>query len=433
MIKEKAHIVRAFELDGQVYRLDGAHLLPVAHLQDLTGDTWLVTDFGEARSRFISVEGPVKFAEILVRRKLQESGEFEEPVEIVTHWKRKRGKSTTDIFFTAVPTRLTRIYFDELRAGKDHTLVFAMYGVLWDVIQRMGAKSPVAVIFRHDRFAEVVIGARNKVYFANRCVAFDTQEEQIQALWENVRADIEAVQRDQRIEVSKVACFGWVDACEQPLWPEHWQKCVEPQDAPLLTVADRSQPVSWPLAAQAQSARRSVSPAIETALFYARRWAPMVNGIMLAMLVLLVAGALFYQYRAHQIEAQVARLRGQIGQIALETTPLAVSGSDFTSQLRFVQTLDHARRQPSYQQVVNDLTEPDFFMLRVQSLKLAYGFDALQVELYGDIEAPFDQAHGRYKGFLQRLLRKGYHIEESRFETQISKSQVVLKLTRPIA
>lgn len=430
---DKPKITYAFELDGLIHCLDGQDVVLAESLESLRGDKRLVTDFGEALSRFMSVEGPVKFAEVLVKRKLQESGEFEEPVEILTHWKKKRGKHGTDIFFTAVPTRLARVYFDDLRAGADHTLVFAMYGVLWHVLQRMSGNHYTAVVFRHERFAEVIVGTRNKVVFANRCVAFDAQEEQIRALWENVRVDIESVQNDHHIEVNKIVCLGWVNACERPPWPEEWQSRVVLMDAPPLMVDGMPQPVSWPDAAKRQPAYQSASPPTDIALYYAQRWAPAANMALLAIILVLLMGTFGYRLGVRHIENQLLDVRNRIGRISLETVALPVSGEAFGEQLKFIQDLDHSRRQPSYRQIVNDLTQPDFYMMHVRSLKLDYGADAVRVELFGDIVAPFDQAHGGYKNFLHHLKRKGYRIDESRFETQISKSQVVLKLTRPLA
>lgn len=419
-----------FELDGFLHRHEDDRLIPLARLQDIQGDTWLVTDFGEAMSRFMSVDGPVKYAEVLARRKLQESGEFEESVEILTHWKRKRDKHTTDIFFTAVPTRLARIYADTLHTRPDHCLVFGMYSVLWRLVRKQGAKKPVAVVLRHDRFAEVLIGMHNRVYFANRCVAFDTQPEQIQSLWESIRTDIESVQRDQRIEVERIYSLGWIDACESPQWPEELLNRLVVLDSLELMLDDTPRIVSLPTAACALSAFQSISPTKEIALYYAGRWAPAANVAAAALLVLLISGSFYYWIHAKRLDESLAKLQQRISRVNQEMAKLPVVGPEVDDQLKFVKSLDAFHRQPPYREVINDLTDPALFMLQLRTLKVDYGGDAVRVELFGDIEAPFEEAHDRYKRFLQRLKDKGYRIEENRFETQISRSQIVLKLIR---
>ena len=425
-------MIRLVELDGATYRLDGAQITALADLRAVRGDKWVVTDFREALSRLMAVEGPAKYAELLARRKLQETGEFEEPVEIITHWKRQRSKTTSDIFFTAVPTRLSHFYFDELRQDTDIALIFPIYAVLWQVIQQLRSRHPVAVVLRHERFAQVLVGSRKRVYFANRCVAFDSEPEQLRALWENVRTDLEGVQKEHRVEIDKIICLGWRDAGELPDWPAPWQERIysfKGQETAPATVSG-----AIPLAAMLaiRNAWRSASPAAEIALFYARRWSPVVNLAMAMLLVVLAAGAYVCRQQSDALAGQLNLLQRQMGKIQVQA-PAQQNLAGFSEQLKFIETLAQLRRQPAYQEIIEDLSPPDFSALQLQLLKLTYQPQIVQVELFGDIEAPFDEAHKRYKAFLQHLERKGYRIEENRFETQISTSQVVLKLSRPIA
>ncbi len=430
-MKAKKNITQVIELDGSLYRLDGQALVAIDDLRSLEGDQWLVTDFQEAMSRCMTVEGPVKYAELLVRRKLQELGEFEEPVKIITHWKQKRGKHTTDIYFTAVPSRLARFYFEELGARSHITLVFSMYGILWDLIQRTRSKEPVAVVLRHDRFAEILIGSRDRVYFANRCVAFDTQEEQLHALWETIRSDIQAVENENRFQIHQIICLNWIDALETSSWEAEWQERLIFLEPAEFIVEERPCTVSWPTVIRTQPARRSVSPISAKALYFAKQWAPVFNWGLLAVLVLMLAGWGLCQQQSRQLQQGQAQIRQQINRIHMATRSEPVVAR-FSETLQFIQKLDLKHRQPSYQQIINDLTRSAFDALRLQLLKVDYTSQQVHLELFGDIQAPFDKAHRRYQGFLQQLKRQGYHIAESRFETQISRSKVVLKLNRPV-
>lgn len=430
-MKIQPTIANLIELDGQLYHWQGDDLTPIADLRSLAGDKRLVTDFQESLSRVMTVEGPLKYSELLVRRKLQESGEFEEPVRIITHWKKKRGKNTTDIFFTAVPTRLASFYFDELRTQAHITLVFAVGGILWEVIKRSRSKAPVAVVLRHDRFAELLIGSSARVYFSGRCVAFDSAEEQIQALWETVRSDIEAVANEHRIEVARIVHLNWLAADESPAWPEQWRKRLVTFGQQPVRLEEKIQSLGWLGAVNLPSAWGSVSAGTERALYYTRRWAPWFNlGMLLALLVLL-AGMVRCQHQARSLEARQTTLQRQFRQVPIDRSMPVVS-ADFTPALDFVQELSRRRHTPSYQQVINDLTQASFAALQLQRLKVEYAPARIGVELYGVIKAPFGQAHAGYQVFLQKLERLGYLVEENRFETQISQSKVVLKLSRPV-
>jgi len=426
--RSSTHVI---ELDGELYRMDGGTVSAIEDLREISGDKWLATDFQEGLSRVMTVEGPVKYAELLVRRKLQESGEFEEPVSIFTHWKKKRGKNTTDIFFTAVPSRLAQYYQDELGRQEDIILVFGVYGVLWNMVTRAGGKEPLAVVFRHHRFAEVLVASRDQVYFANRCVAFDTEKEQIDALWSTVQSDIETVEQERRIGVNRIICLNWLHAEEIPPWPNEWQHRLVVAEQTDCVVDDRLHVVSWPFAVQRQSTGRSVSLLSEKLFYFAKSWAPALNMLLVLLTTALVIGAVGYRGRAYQLQRRINDTQQQIGEIKMDL-PKETLDQDFDSLLKFLGELDRNRQAPSYQQIVDDLTLMPFDALALHRLKVEFGSNQVRLELAGRIGASFDRAHGGYQAFLNKLTSLGYRIEESRFETRISESQVMLKLSRPV-
>lgn len=431
MMKTQSTHTRIVELDGSLHQVSGDTLLPVDDLRSLSGDIWLATDFQEAMSRVMTVEGPGKYAEMLVRRKLQEAGEFEEAVEIFTHWKQKRGKNATEIFFTAVPSRLSRFYLEELPAQAGISLVFSMYGVLWDVIKRTRSKAPMAVVLRHDRFAEVLVASRERVYFANRCVAFDTENEQLDALWTTIQADIEAVEEEHHVQVSRIMRLDWLDTLESPNWPEEWQNRLFQISPEVLQHDGASHAVTWPQVLKEPSALQSESYWQEKLLHYAQKWAPLVNGGMALAAILLLVTMAGYRWSAGQLQRQADQVKARIGQIHL-SLPQESMDPQFDGLLEFVGKLDRHYSAPSYQQIIEDLTLSPFKTLALNRLKVEFNADRIRMELYGDIEAPFDRAHAGYQGYLKRLNARGYVVEESRFETEISKSQIMLKLTRPL-
>jgi hypothetical protein len=418
-------------LDGEIFHRDGENLVQIDDLRELSGDKWLVTDFQEGMSRVMTVEGPVKYAELLVRRKLQETGEFEEPVDIFTHWKKKRGKTTTDVFFTAVPSRLTNYYMVETGQQEDITLVFALYGVLWDMVRRTGSKAPVAVVLRHQRFAEVVVGSKDQVFFADRCVAFDTEKEQIDTLWETVKSDIEAVEHEQHTTVGKIVHINWLNADETPHWPEEWQRRLVAADRSTMQLGQISHSVSLPLVLEAQSAVKSISAFKEKLCHYTKRWAPAVNLGMIFIVVVLLFGLVGYRADARQLQQRVEAIQKQIGEVRM-SMPRGTLREDFDDLLKFIEQLDRNRNAPSYQQIVDDLTQTALKQFDLQHLKVDFGSDRLRLALSGEIDAPFEHAHGGYQKFLSQMTARGYRVEESRFETQINKSQVLLKLSRPM-
>ena len=215
----KSSLSHAVELDGRTYGIRGREIEQIEDIKDLSGARLLVTDMQDGISHIMTVEAPLKYAELVVQRKLQESGEFKEPVNIITHWKKKRGKNLTEIFFTAVPVHVARYYFEQLREREEALLVFPLYFALFEMLTQLRIHEPVGVVFQHHRFAELLIGTPKQMYYANRCVAFDTSDEQIQALWETVLSEIKTVEDDHRIKIEKIFSLNWINSGPAPQWP----------------------------------------------------------------------------------------------------------------------------------------------------------------------------------------------------------------------
>jgi hypothetical protein len=422
----------AVELDGATYGFTDGSLEPIDDIKALDGDKWFVTDLQEAISRTVTIESPGKYAELLVRKQLQESGEFEEPVSVIVHWQKKRGKNTTDIFFTAIPSRLHRYYFESIREYDDNVLLFPLYAVLLGVLKHMRPKEPVAIVFQHNRFAELIIGDRKRIYYANRCLAFDTSEEQIQNLWETVRLDIKAVEDENRIKVLKVFSLNWIDSGLEPEWPDDVESefySFEEEDIAFQGVIRQ---VSFFDALNIQSGLQSASSFLEKTFYFTQRWAFRLNAIFFLIVLLLAGGYLWSDLKAASLQKDMRVLEREIEKIKLKTAAMDISQAEYRNTMGFVKDLAYYKSAPPYKQIINDLSEALFAEVKLEVLKMDYSENEVKLELFGRITAPFDKAHQGYKRFLKILKRKEYIVKESRFETEIKESQLLIKLKKRI-
>ena len=151
------------ELDGIFYHLKENRLEQIEDLKEVKGEFCFITEMKETISRTMTVEAPSKYAEFVVRKKLQESGDFDEAVSVITHWKKKRGKNSTDLFFTALPSRQYQAYLEKIRGSEDGILLIPLYSLLYNVLKRFNIEDPIAVIFQHGRFADVIVGNKKHI------------------------------------------------------------------------------------------------------------------------------------------------------------------------------------------------------------------------------------------------------------------------------
>ena len=429
MFKEKKQY--AIELDGLTYSFSGDQLKQVVDLKDIKGDTWLITDMQEAISRTMTVDAAKRYVDIIVRKKLQESGEFDDSVSVLAHWKKKKGANTTEIFFSALPSRLLSRYFELSREHEDNIIIFPLYSVLFDVLKHIKPQEPVAVIFQHNRFADLIVGTDKKVYYANRCVAFDTTEEQVSNLWETVKADIDSVERDNRIKVKKAFLLTWIDSGSLPEWSSDTQREIYSFENETINFNSETKNISFLTALKTLSGRESISPPVEKALYYTRRFAGYFNLVFFIAALLLAGGYFYYNHRADVKTDEANRVERKIDMIHFDIPP-GVKEEKLKNTLKFVKQLDSYKSSPSYKKVINDISGSISRNMKFNVVKLDYSGSELQLEVFGRIEAPFNMAHKGYRDFLASLKQRGYSVSESRFDTQIRNSEFIIKLKKRI-
>lgn len=422
----------ALELDGTTYGLSGNSLEQVLEYTDINTDIYLVSDLQEAVSRTMTIESPAKYVEVMVRKNLQESGEFDEPLSIITHWKKKKDRNTTDIFFTALPSRILYQYYDRIRQNEDSVILFPLYSVLFSILKKVRSKEPVAIVFQHNRFADLIIGTNNKVYYANRCVAFDESEEQISTLWNAVRNDINATETENRIKVNKVFKLLWLNSAVPPEWPEDIKDDIyfTGEDTTIL-LDEEEYHLPFLMAIQAISGISGISPPSEKVFYYTKRYSPYLNAVFFLAAFLLVAGAFWYNHQANIINKKLTVTEERKSEIQREIS-WDIPRVSYGELLSFVGNLAYCQNAPSYKEVINDVSNAVSTDMKVDVLKIDYIKDEVRLEIFGKSAASFDKAYRGYQLFEKILKEKRYFIDESKFDTEINSSVFLVKFRKKI-
>lgn len=417
------------ELDGQIFQYTEGRLTPIQRYHDLPGDCLLITDLQEGVAKTMTVEAPIRYVELMVRRRLQESGEFEEPVTILTHWKKPRGKNTSDIFFTAVPTRLHLYYTEQLGESSNSVVVFPIYTLLYNTLAHLRSRKPVALVFQHGRFADLLIGTHKRIYYAIRCTAFDVSHEQLLALWETVRGEIRMVADEHRINITRIHLLDWIDSGPLPQWDEEAGLDVMPLDGGELFLEETVLSTSFFSAASNLSTFQSISKFKEKLFYATTAWAPALALLVLIMATGFWGSGIYLSGRSETLGAQTKALEREYNEIRSEI-PVLSPAQDYRPTLDFVKELAAFKKMPDYKQVIADLSEAMSTGMTLEILKLTYTADELQLELFGPIKVPFNQAHVDYQRFLKIIGQKGYIVTESRFDTVIDESQILVRLKK---
>jgi len=429
MIKKPRNCV--IEIDGVTYQYSKGSLGKIESPHDMTGDRWFVTDMQESISRTMTVDVEPRYADVIAQKQVQESGEFEGPVTLIAHWKKKKGKNTTDIFFSAIPSHLSNLYTDPGSEYDDNVMVLPLYSFLYGVLKRIRARGPVALIFKHSRFADLIIGTRNKIYSVNRCVAYDSSEEQFLSLWETVKEDIKNVENANHIQVAISYLITWIDSGDLSAWSEDPERELLRFKEETVTFDGDAQRISFFKALKKVSASESVSPPLVKTFYYARKWAPVLNAFFLGLILLLIGGFYAYRDKADQLQGELRILEKRIASIKIDT-PEKLNKDRLEQTVAFLQDLAVSKNASSYKQVINHISDGLSTDIKLGVLKLDYTADEIEVKMFGQVNASFRRAQKEYRNFISHLKQRGYAVEESRFDTEIKNSKFILNLKKRV-
>lgn len=420
------------ELDDVMYHLKGSRLRQIADIKELKGEFRFITEMLQTISRTMTVEAPVKYAEFVVRKRLQESGDFDEPVKVLTHWKKKRGKNTTDIFFTALPARHYHTYLEKIRENEDGVLMLPLYAFLYNVLRQIHSEDPVAVIFQHGRFADLIIGNRKQIYYSNRCVAFDMSDDRISVLWDAIRTDIQTAQTENGIKVNKVYQLNWIDSGNCPERTENDEYELYCLEEEFLSFKNETYQNSFSMALKSRAGKGGISPGLEKIFHYTQKWTTSLNILLFVFLLAISVGFFLFQKKTARLGIELKQLNHQATVLQNESSLSAIPLKTYKDTVSFIKGLVFYKEAPSYLLVMSDVTNglsPD---METEILKIDYTENSMTLEIFGKIRTAFNSAYKGYQQFVSFMKSKGYTVVEDRFDTDINDSQFLVKFTKRI-
>jgi hypothetical protein len=251
-------------------------------------------------------------------------------------------------------------------------------------------------------------------------------------LWDTVCLTIQSVEQEMGIKVARLCVLGGFGGnnLEQSdhFGPNRDDSGESTREAEYL----RTEQLSFARALMFLAGPDSASPPIEKAYYYAKRLAPYLWSIFL-LAFLVTGGAYFvFEIKSNQLAGEIETLQHQANTTRFQPTVKLPDG-DYQVTLKFLRELAGARQIPSYKQMINDISNALFSDMIVEVLKIEFAGGEIRLEIFGSIQAPFDQAHAGYRQFLATIEQRGYMVVESRFDTSINESNIILKLKRSLS
>ncbi len=419
------------DLDESTYDLVGENLHTLSGDFDSVKECKiLVTDFANTSvSRVMHVDADIKYAEAMAARKFQNDGDFDEPVSVITHWKRKKGKKNAEIFCTAVPSRIYFQYLEQINGHENLVILLPVLSVLADFIGHIPHKNPIAVIFRHGRFADLVIAKKTQYYYTARYVMFDTSEEQILNLWKTIKREIETATEEQAIQMEKIIFLNWIDTGRnEPFFDNFKTDCFVFNEETIFA-DDDSYNISFTKALKMCSPLKGIAPGNGKIFYFADKLYPYIMVIFIILIVVMSSGYFSYHFKTKRLRQNIAATQQHIHKMRSRMTSSIPVQSNYLKSVKFIDSLFYIKHMPSYRKIINDISSGLYPSIKINDLNINYTERTIKVRLYGIIDVGFDTAYKDYEAFLANLVSDGYLIDKNNFKTDIQRSEFNLLLS----
>lgn len=448
------------------------------------GNKWVVSDFGGVSPKYMTVEAPARYAEIVAQRRLLEMGEAGEHARICTHWKRARGKTSTELFFTVVEGDLYSAYEDRAFDDVNHHLLFSTHALLYACLREHSKNKTVLVMFEHDRHVDLLLGRSGQVLATSRVSSYAYTQEAKENQMDTVGQELKSMMMDMQGKLEMIVYFGWLmgeetesssatgssttgssgfssfgggetkEASTSTGWAatgestsmgkeqarlmsaEWAHKLAKSLEVPLKLLKPKMHDVrgnefvvsSIPDAMSALTVADSSSPVMDRIQYQAQRSMPWVTLISLLMVSGLYLGGLWMQRQANLLADETLKYADVSMGATMKVDPV---DPEFLKVVAFTDNISRLKTAPSLQGLLTDITSALSGKMTFDQVIIEYDeHSKVTTTLNGRIKSGFAQASQEHETFITGLTSRNFRVVKSDFSTDVSELQFTLKLER---
>lgn len=363
----------------------------------------------------LPIQGGLKYADILARKRLEEQGELTPDSSLVVYQKRKGLGQEVLVLYQVVPKARHRAL---LRVQTQHPrgmAVFDTVSMLQGVIRRLPSRQVHAVGVRLQGALLLLVGKGRDIFLARRYTLLGDDEATLREHLFTIRQDLEALAgqlpgkvrqlrliepllRDDLGTPAPPSLQDGEEPVELVRWPLESVRAGERTCWTSLPGVARGLPLSASLGARHERWLRPLE------LREKSIWA----GVLL--LALLCGGlAALLALRNHGIHKECLKLEERIARLGSETPALAALPPDSVAPfLSLAEYLSRARSTPSLAQVWNSVAQAKPRDVCVQALSLRFGKERLDVDLTAHASGNLAQVQHLEQTFVHGLEQAGF-------------------------
>lgn len=409
-----------YEFEGQLFsdNDEQENLVPIDSLDDVDGAKKILTDFdNQAFARLMYVESQPKYAELLAKKKIVDTGEFEDIVDLHVHSKQKFG-AITKLYCTPMSTHVIEHYKNITSNNSDSTLFFSIHDALWDNAKKRKSKTPSIIIFTHHKSFDLLIASSKQVYFAGRFNAFEYDEESIEAIWDIISVEVKKIQEELSSSFNQAYLYhSGVDSNILKIISDSFSKLSIDLNVP--TSVKRPRAHNLHMLSEPVNLSQLMGSPIDKLFYFFQNNMTKISMASIVASCLLMSVAAAASWKTQQLNKELATKKQEISLVKI---PVVTIPEDLSKNVNFYQSLHAIANKKQIANVFADLSNSASDNVTIKKLNLSRKQSITNIEVDGFILSNFDDAYQSYKKIVLSMNNKNYRVLNEAFSTDINQS-----------
>ncbi len=406
-----------YEFDGKLFIDKDQSLHPIANLDDIDGAKKILTDFNnQAFARVIYIESQPKYAELLAKKKINDSGEFDDSIDLHVH-KKQKVSDLTKLYCTPIPAHVLEHYRNLVASNDNGIVLSSIHDALWATIKKYNFSEPTVLVFTHYKSYEVLIASAKQVYFAGKFNAFEYDRESITSIWDVIGNEVKKIQVE--LSDSIKSAYLYHGGIEQEIVNVITNKLSSLSIDLTIPKVSAGKKHNLHLLMKSLDLSPLMGSFLDKAAFFFQKNSSAINFSVVFIALSLFAFSAYAKLEIKSLNESTNNKNSAIKQFKL---PVVNIPDDLAQNIGFYQQLRNTVQEKQISDVFADLATAASEYVTINKLNFSQNQSISSIKVNGNIVSSFDDAYQSYKKMIASLNSDGYTVTEELFTTNINQS-----------
>jgi len=414
---------RILHLDNQYWLLEGKKAILMDSLEAISGPKVILSDFNHALTGIETVHQGSSYASAIIEKNLRSRGDMEGASEVLV-LKTQKAASAQNVFYAALPINEYATYLDTIKKESDHCL----YIPLWSAMLNVVDKAVSTVVVQHGGVLDVLVVDSGFPLHSIRVSSASYGGQDWESALSYLATELNQVEIDNALQLDSIKWFLWCADNASDNLAEQFEtlsgRVVSVANKEVISVNNKDCSTNFDALFQALSTCDAIKAETSKPLFQFERALPWVAGLVLAISAGAFLAGLNWQKTAEEYMASTNELMAssQYEAKLAKAKQLVATNNQTASVLEtdkvgFIEELYSITESNSIPQMVADLQASVNKFIHINNIQLHSSEESERfgMVVQGFVDQDLDFASKQVRLFIDRLIEKGYQIEDKGF------------------